>query len=164
MSHSERKKQRPAAGSLKAVQEAFANVDMKVELPAGYKFKNKQEERVWDVLAAARVPSDWREHDLLTLYKIMKLEIELKVQQAHFEKEGALLEGARGGPIENPRCRILDVMERRQLALIRSLSMNVTGSDTRVMKRQAATAQNTKAIAQSNAADDFSHLLATPMN
>ena len=155
----ERKKQRPAAGSLKAVQEAFSSVNVEIEPPAGYKFSNAQERKVWKALVAGRAASDWRELDLFSVWKIMKLEVEAQQQQKLLEEEGAVIVGARGGPIENPRMRILDVLERRQIALLRTISLNVTKSDPRVVKRQAETAQKAAAVAMKDK-DAFSHLLA----
>ena len=45
-----------------------------------------------------------------------------------------MIENKRGTPIPNPFLSVIDTLERRQLAVIRSMSLNQTASDPRTIK------------------------------
>ena len=44
-----------------------------------------------------------------------------------------MIENKRGTPIPNPFLSVIDTLERRQLAVIRSMSLNQTASDPRTI-------------------------------
>ena len=48
-----------------------------------------------------------------------------------------MVENKRGTSIPNPLLSVIDTLERRQLAVIRSMSLNQTASDPRTINRSA---------------------------
>ena len=144
---------RAKSDSATAAIKTFENATTTIPLPAGCHFTSEDELLLWESFSSARAYEDWREVDLLMLWKLVKLERELRDQQAMVEKEGVVVEGARGGPIENPRVRIMNLYEQRQLSIFRALGLNVTKSDPRVVKRNAASEQKARRVLSS--ADDL---------
>ena len=131
----------------------FANAQTTVPLPGVVEFATQMEVDLWEYVTAARSYDDWRDIDLMLLWKWVKLEQDLIAQQEAVDKEGVVVTGARGGPIENPRIRIMNLYEQRQLSIYRALGLNITKSDPRVVKRNAAEEQKARRVLQS--ADDL---------
>ena len=131
----------------------FANAQTTVPLPGVVEFATQMEVDLWEYVTAARSYEDWRDIDLMLLWKWVMLEKELLDQQELVVKEGAVVQGARGGPIENPRIRIMNLYETRQLSIYRALGLNVTKSDPRVIKRNQVEEQKARRILQG--ADDL---------
>ena len=50
---------------------------------------------------------------------------------------GMMIENKRETPIPNPFLSVINTLERRQLAVIRSMSLNKTASDPRTINRSA---------------------------
>ena len=71
--------------------------------------------------------------DLILLAKIVRMEADIRAAQAELDEVGIMVENKRGTPIPNPLLLIIDTRERRQLAVIRSMSLNQTASDLRTL-------------------------------
>ena len=71
--------------------------------------------------------------DLILLAKIVRTEAKIRTAQAELDEVGIMVENKRGTPIPNPLWSIIDTRERRQLAVIRSMSLNQTASDLRTL-------------------------------
>ena len=71
--------------------------------------------------------------DLILLAKIVRTEAEIRTAQAELDEVGIMVGNKRGSPIPNPLLSIIDTRERRQLAVIRSMSLNQTASDLRTL-------------------------------
>ena len=138
----------------------FSNAQTSVPLPDVVEFTTQMEVDLWEYVTQTRSRQDWRYVDLMMLWKWVKLECELLKQQDELDKEGVVVQGARGGPIENPRVRIMHLYEQRQLSIFRALSLNITKSDPRTIKKNAADEQKAHRIIE--AADDL--LAGAPMN
>ena len=65
--------------------------------------------------------------DLILLAKIVKMEADIRAAQIELDAMGMMVENKRGNP--NPLLSVLDTLEWRQLAVIRSMSLNQTASD-----------------------------------
>ena len=63
--------------------------------------------------------------------KIVKMEADIRAAQIELDAMGMMVENNRGAPIPNPFLSVIDTLERRQLAVIRSMSLNQTASDPR---------------------------------
>ena len=61
------------------------------------------------------------------------MEADIRTAQAELDEAGLVAENKRGTPIPNPLLSIIDTRERRQLAVIRSMSLNQTVSDLRTL-------------------------------
>ena len=66
---------------------------------------------------------------LIWLAKIVRMEADIRTAQTELDEVGIMVENKRGTPIPNPLLLIIDTRERRQLAVIRSMSLNQTASD-----------------------------------
>ena len=85
----------------------------------------------------ARSKSDWRYKEFILLSKIVKMEVGIRVTQVELAAVGMVVENKRGTQISNPLISVTDTLERRQLAVIRSMSLNQTGSDPRTINGTA---------------------------
>ena len=63
----------------------------------------------------------------------MCLEADIRTAQAELDEVGMMVENRRGTPIPNPLLSVIDTLERRQLAVIRSMSLNQTASNPRTL-------------------------------
>ena len=75
--------------------------------------------------------------DLILLAKIVKMEADIRAAQIELDAMGMMIENKRGTPIPNPLLSVIDTLERRQLAVIRSMSLNQTASDPRTINGSA---------------------------
>ena len=85
----------------------------------------------------ARAKEDWRDMDLILLAKIVKMEADIRAAQVELDAVGMMVENKRGTQIPNPLISVIDTLERRQLAVIRSMSLNQTASDPRTINGTA---------------------------
>ena len=61
------------------------------------------------------------------------MEADIRAAQIELDAMGMMIENKRGTPIPNPLLSVIDTLERRQLAVIRSMSLNQTASDPRTI-------------------------------
>ena len=81
------------------------------------------------------------------------MEADIRNYQAQIELQGAIVENQRGTQIPNPLLTIIDTVERRQLAVIRSMSLNQQASDPRTLNGSAKNVSGARA-AVDNSSDD----------
>ena len=74
----------------------------------------------------ARAKEDWRDMDLILLAKIVKMEADIRAAQVELYAASMMVENKRGTQIPNPLISVIDTLERRQLAMIRSMLLNQT--------------------------------------
>ena len=74
---------------------------------------------------------------LIPLAKIAKMEPNIRAAQLKLDAFGMMIEDKRGTQIPNPLISVIDTLERRQLAVIRSMSLNQTAHDPRTIKGTA---------------------------
>ena len=75
--------------------------------------------------------------DLILLVKIVRMQADIRAAQAELDVVGMMVENKRGTQIPNPMISVLDALERRQPAVIRSMSLNQTASDPRTLNGTA---------------------------
>ena len=109
----------------------------------------------------ARAKSAWRDMDIILLAKIVKMEAGIRVTQVELDAVGMVVENKRGTQIPNPLISVIDTLERPQLAVIRSMSLNQTASDPRTINGTAKLED--KAIAALKTVG-VEGLIAQPMN
>ena len=56
------------------------------------------------------------------------MEADIRAAQVELDAVGMMVENKRGTQIPNPLISVIDTLERRQLAVIRSMSLNQTAS------------------------------------
>ena len=71
--------------------------------------------------------------DLILLAKIVRMEADIRTAQTELDDVGLMVENKRGTPIPNPLLSVIDTLERRQLAVIRRMSLNRTAYDHRTL-------------------------------
>jgi len=125
---------------------SFAQAGQVVALPRGITLDNEQEEIIWEQFTATRSPDSWRDFDLVLLAKIVKIEARIRKHQKELDAMGSIIENQRGTPIENPLFRIIDTLTRQQMAVIRSMSLNQTKSDPRVLNATGTKSAAVKAV------------------
>ena len=108
-------------------------INDRIPLLAGVELRSEAELIIWHQFTRARARSDLRDMVLILLSKIVKLEADIRVAQIELDAMGIMIENKRGTPIPNPFLSVIDTLERRQLAVIRSMSLNQTGSDPRTI-------------------------------
>ena len=84
--------------------------------------------------------------DLLLLAKVVKMEADIRKHQETLDRSGVLIQNKRGTLVANPLLAVIDTLERRQMAVIRSMSLNQQASDPRTINgsaRNAVDARNT---------------------
>ena len=117
-------KKRSDKNSVTAALGGFKGAIESVPLPQGVELRSEDEMVIWGQFTRARAREDWRDMDLLLLAKVVRMEADIRQHQAAVEEQGVIIENQRGTPIPNPLLAIIDTVERRQLAVIRSMSLN----------------------------------------
>jgi len=152
-------KKRSDKNSVTAALGGFKGAMESVPLPQGVTLRSEAEKVIWDQFTRARAREDWRDMDLLLLAKVVRMETDIREYQSQVEAHGTIIENQRGTPIPNPLLSIIDTVERRQLAVIRSMSLNQQASDPRTLNGSAKNASKAR-----TAVDDASEggLIALP--
>ena len=140
---------------------SFQNASKSIPLPDGVRFRNDEEQVIWDQFTRARPVDSWRDFDLLLLFKMTQIEYDIRNMQKRLEEQGPIIENKRGTPIENPLFRIIDALMRQQLAIIRSMSLNQTFKDPRTLNRKAKAEEDAAKLIKEQGIEG---LLATPMH
>ena len=99
--------------------------------------------------------------DLILLAKIVRMEADIRTAQAELDTVGMMVENKRGTQIPNPMISVIDTLERRQLAVIRSISLNQTASDSRTLNGTAKVETEARAALKDVG---VAGLIAQPMN
>ena len=121
-------KKRSDKNSVTAALGGFKGAIESVPLPQGVELRSDDELIIWGQFTRARAREDWRDMDLILLAKVVRMEADIRQHQAAVEEQGVIIENQRGTPIPNPLLAIIDTVERRQLAVIRSMSLNQQAS------------------------------------
>ena len=130
-------KRRTDKSSTTAAVQGFAGVMSEVPRPDGIELRSDLERTIWHQFSRARPRKDWRDMDLILLAKIVKMEADIRAAQVELDAVGMMVENKRGTQIPNPLISVIDTLERRQLAVIRSMSLNQTASDPRTINGTA---------------------------
>ena len=127
------KKRSDKNSATSAVAEFVGAINNRIPLPAGVELRSEAELIIWHQFTRARGRSDWRDMDLILLTKIVKMEADIRAAQIELDAMGMMVENKRGAPIPSPLLSVIDTLERWQLAVIRSMSLNQTASDSRTL-------------------------------
>ncbi len=131
------KKRSDKNSATSAVAGFVGAINDRIPLPAGVELRSEAELIIWHQFTRARARSDWRDMDLIFLAKIVKMEADIRAAQIELDAMGMMVKNKRGTPIPNPLLSVIDTLERRQLAVIRSMSLNQTASDPRTINGSA---------------------------
>ena len=132
-----------------------------VPRPDGIELRSDLERTIWHQFSRARPREDWRDMDLILLAKIVKMEADIRAAQVELDAVGMMVENKRGTQIPNPLISVIDTLERRQLAVIRSMSLNQTAHDPRTINGTAKVESEARAALKDVGVEG---LIAQPMN
>ena len=130
----QRKTQRPSSNSAAELSKVLGKSNQ-VLPPDGITLETDQQVVIWGQFSQLRNREDWRDFDLVLLYKLVKLEELIRKAQKSVGEKGMVITNARGTPIPNPVFSLMDTLQRQQLAIIRSMSLNQTASDPRTLNK-----------------------------
>jgi|TARA_X000000950_G_scaffold135045_1_gene168052 hypothetical protein len=120
------KKRSDKNSATSAVAGFVGAINDRIPLPAGAELRSEAELIIWHKFTRARARSDWRDMDLILLAKIVKMEADIRAAQIELNAMGIIIENKCSNPIPNPRLSVIETIERRQLVVIRSMSLNQT--------------------------------------
>ena len=148
-------KKRSDKNSVTAALGGFKGAMESVPLPQGVTLRSEAEKVIWDQFTRARARDDWRDMDLLLLAKVVRLEADIRKHQETLDRSGVLIQNKRGTLVANPLLAVIDTLERRQMAVIRSMSLNQQASDPRTINGAARTVGDARNTMQSFSDDDL---------
>ena len=146
-------KKRSDKNSVTAALGGFKGAMDSVPLPQGVELRSDEEMVIWEQFTRARAREDWRDMDLLLLAKVVRMEADIRGYQSQVQIQGSIVENQRGTQIPNPLLAIIDTVERRQLAVIRSMSLNQQASDPRTLNGSAKNVSNARAAVNDESSD-----------
>ena len=126
-----------------------------IPLPAGVILRNEDEMAIWRQFTHARAREGWRDFDLLIVAKAVRLEADIRKYQRALDASSPIVKNEKGTQIVNPFFSVIDNLQRQQLALIRSLSLNQTSQDPRTLNGQGQEQSRLR-----GAVDSFDDLIA----
>ena len=130
-------KKRSDKNSVTAALGGFKGAMDSVPLPQGVELRSDEEMVIWEQFTRARAREDWRDMDLLLLAKVVRMEADIRKHQETLDRSGVLIQNKRGTLIANPLLAVIDTLERRQMAVIRSMSLTQQASDPRTINGSA---------------------------
>ena len=130
------KPQRPGKNSIHQVVKLASELSEQVALPEGVSLRDDAEMVIWGQFTRARTREGWRDFDLLIVAKSVRLEADIRKYQGLLDRSGPIIVNERGTKVPNPFFAIIDNLQRQQLALIRSLSLNQQTQDPRTLNGQ----------------------------
>lgn len=148
-------KKRSDKNSVTAAVEGFRGAVDSVPLPQGIELRTDEELVIWEQFTRARAREDWRDMDLLLLAKVVRMEADIRQHQETLDRSGVLIQNKRGTLVPNPLISVIDTLERRQLSVIRSMSLNQQASDPRTLNGAAKAANESRNVMGFLAGDDL---------
>lgn len=148
-------KKRSDKNSVTAALGGFKGAMESVPIPQGVELRSDEELIIWDQFTRARAREDWRDMDLLLLAKVVRMEADIRKHQETLDRSGVLIQNKRGTLVANPLLAVIDTLERRQMAVIRSMSLNQQASDPRTINGAARTVGDARNTMQSFSDDDL---------
>jgi len=148
-------KKRSDKNSVTAALGGFKGAMESVPPPEGVQLRSDEEMVIWDQFTRARAREDWRDMDLLLLAKVVRMEADIRKHQETLDRSGVLIQNKRGTLVANPLLAVIDTLERRQMAVIRSMSLNQQASDPRTINGAARTLVDARNTMQAFSDDDL---------
>ena len=91
----------------------------------------------WKSIVGARSPSEWSEPELVVAAQLARCQADIEREQERLDNEGSVILNDRKTPIANPRVSVLEQLSRREMALMRTLTLNAgSKGDVRDLKKK----------------------------
>ena len=117
--------------STSSIVKQRAAIGITIDPPKGITISGEEHQALWDQYTSARDITTWRQMDLLLIAKIVDKEMDIRKHKALLDRTSVLIENKRGTMIVNPLINVIDIYERSQLSIIRSLSLGVHAGEAR---------------------------------
>ena len=144
-----------------ATVKTFSDAASDIEMPEGVELRTEEEKTIWRQFTRARARDQWREFDLVLLAKVVRTEADIRRYQLMLDSSGPLIKNKRETLIENPLLRVIDTLQRQQLAIIRSMSLNSMGRDPRTLNESSFAEEEARKVIKQNGVES---LLAMPLH
>lgn len=141
-----RKPQRAGKNTIAHHAKVVAGADRVLSLPAGVTLDDPEEKDLWLHFSRARPVEDWAEHDKYSLVELVKLEVQRRQARAQMVGQDLAVISPHGGMTENPLLKVIDRLTRQQLAIMRSLHMNVIAGGSTTVKKHARQEQQARQL------------------
>lgn len=135
--------------STTAQTKALQQAGEEIPVPEGIELTTDEEKVIWRQFCKTRARDAWRDFDLVLLAKVVKLEVAIRKHQSTLDASGPLIKNKRETLVENPLLRVIDTLQRQQMSIIRSMSLNQTESDPRTLNATGYTATNAQNVIKS---------------
>lgn len=91
-----------------------------------------------NVILRSRLREEWTGPDIAVAVQLARVQADIEIQSRQVDAEGMVITDRMGEEKINPRQKIVDQLERRQLALMRSLKLvgTAVGPDKRDLSKQ----------------------------
>jgi len=122
------------------LRKSKSDINSVIPAPDGVRFDTDEEMVLWRQFTAARSKDMWREFDLILIAKMVALEVRIRKTIKAIDEQGYTTENKRGTMVENPLLRVVDTMQRQQLAIIRSLSLGVSSQAAQDLNKSGTSA------------------------
>ena len=148
-------KTRNDKNSVTAAVETFSGSLSSIQPPEGIELRSDLELVIWDQFTRARAREDWRDMDLILLAKVVRMEADIRRHQETLDRSGVLIKNKRETLVPNPLISVIDTLERRQLSVIRSMSLNQMHADPRTINATARQMDDARSIMASFEDEDL---------
>ena len=148
-------KHRSDKNSTTAAVAGFQGAIQSVPLPDGVELRSDEEIVIWEQFTRARAREDWRDMDLLLLAKVVRMEADIRKHQDVLDRSGVLIKNQRGTVVPNPLISVIDTLQRTQLAVIRSMSLNQQQGDPRTINAFGKMVNQTRGTIDNMGDDDL---------
>lgn len=144
--------------SVSGQKSRLSDMSRVIPVPEGVELRSDEERVLWRQFTSARALDSWRDFDLVVLSKMVRLESDIRRYQVLLDKTGPLIQNKRGTMVVNPMMTAVDQLERRLLAMIRSLSLGVSSQDAQVANKSGQKVQDAADLAKIKSGDVVSLL------
>lgn len=77
----------------------------------------------WPGVVRARARDEWTEVDLVVAAQLAQCQADMAEEDERLRIEGRVVKNDRGTPVMNPRTNVMEMLARREMALMRTLRM-----------------------------------------
>ncbi|HMO49367.1 MAG TPA: TerS protein [Rubrivivax sp.] len=127
-------KRNPATGAEAAVKAMLDAAMAPVDVPKHVRLR-PEDRPFWQAIIRARARDEWTPPALVVAAQLARCMADIEAESEQLQAEGTVVSNDRGTRLANPRAGVLDLLGRRQLALMRALHM--TGSHVGDSRREA---------------------------
>jgi len=126
------------AGLMAEAASAAGEEESPIRPPAHMKMEPR-DEPFWAAIVESRAADEWSTNDLTIAAQLARVQAEMESESARLRQEGTVRRRRGRGMIANPRIKVLDMLARRELALMRALKLSgvVLGDPRREAARRA---------------------------